>query len=87
MQRQGVAGEPVPTMSRLIVDALRDQLGEIRRLPGLIGKTLQSLHRVYLHVRSRQPDIALPHNVPATPFNRSLCGQRDFASVRFALLT
>ncbi len=78
-------GEPVPTMSRLIVDALRDQLGEIRRLPGLIGKTLQSLHRVYLHVRSRQPDIALPHNVPATPFNRSLCGQRDFASVRFAL--
>ena len=60
-------------------------MGEIRRLPALIGKTLQSLHRVYLRVRARQLDIALPNDVPVTPFNRSLCGQRDFASIRFAL--
>lgn len=77
--------ESVPSMSRLIVDALRDQLGDIRRLPGLIGKTLQSLHRVYLRIRTGPLDITLPSDAPVTPFNRSLCGQRDFASLHFAL--
>ena len=77
--------EPIPSVSRLIVDALRDQVRDIRRLPGLLGKTLASLHQVYLRVRAKSLDIALPGNVPSTPFNRSLCGQRDFSSLRFAL--
>ena len=65
--------ESVPSMGRLIADALRDQLGDIRRLPGLIGKTLQSLHRVYLRIRTGPLDITLPSDAPVTPFNRSLC--------------
>ncbi len=77
--------EPIPSVSRLIVDALRDQVRDIGRLPGLLGKTLGSLHKIYLRIRAKSLDIALPGNVPPTPFNRSLCGQRDFASVRFAL--
>lgn len=77
--------EPIPSVSRLILDALRDQVRDIGRLPGLLGKTLGSLHKIYLRIRAKSLDIALPGNVPPTPFNRSLCGQRDFASVRFAL--
>ena len=77
--------EPIPSVSRLIVDALRDQVRDIRRLPRLLGKTLGSLYKIYLRIRAKSLDIALPGNVPPTPFNRSLCGQRDFASVRFAL--
>lgn len=77
--------EPVPSVSRLIVDALRDQLADIRRLPALLGQTFRSLRRIYLRTRGRPLDVALPGDVPPTPFNRSLCGQRDFASLRFAL--
>jgi WS/DGAT/MGAT family acyltransferase len=77
--------EPIPSVGRLIVDALWDQLRDIRHLPDLIGQTVRSLHRIFLRSRARALDIPLPNKVPSTPFNRSLCGQRGFATVRFDL--
>jgi len=77
--------EPVPSPGRLLIDALWDQIRDIRRLPALIGQTARSLHRVFLRSRAKALGIPLPNEVPPTPFNRSLCGQRDFATVRFAL--
>lgn len=77
--------EAVPSPGRLMRDALRDQIADVRRLPALIGQTIRTLQRIYLRHRARALDIPLPSKVPPTPFNRSLCGQRDFATVRFAL--
>jgi diacylglycerol O-acyltransferase / wax synthase len=87
---QAIAGqpwrpEPVPSVHRLIVDALRDQVRDIERLPALIGRTLRSVRRILRRWQAGQLRFPLPKDVPSTPFNRSLCGQRDFVTVRFAL--
>ena len=77
--------EPIPSVSRLVVDALRDQLRDVRRLPALIGRTFRSVRRIFERWQAGQLRFPLPKDVPSTPFNRSLCGQRDFATVRCAL--
>jgi diacylglycerol O-acyltransferase len=73
--------EPVPTRARLVRDALSDHVRQLRRLPGLLRRTLRNLVRV---ARRRRGAGLLPPvpvlDTPRTPFNTTLTPRRAFHS-------
>jgi diacylglycerol O-acyltransferase len=78
--------EPIPSRSRLLIDALRDFVLGLLRLPGLLRRTVDGMKRVSAHRKSAE--IATPRPIldtPNTPFNGSLTPHRSFATSTLAL--
>lgn len=75
--------EPVPSAGRLVGDALRDHLRQIRRLPRLLARTLHNLGAVLRRRRTARVKPPLPLlETPRTPFNTSLTARRSFETTR-----
>jgi diacylglycerol O-acyltransferase / wax synthase len=78
--------DALPATSRLVGDAFRDHLVQIRRLPGLVRHTAQNLRRT---VRERgRAQIAGPRPIldtPRTLFNGALTARRTFVSTTMPL--
>jgi diacylglycerol O-acyltransferase len=78
--------DPRPGRGRLVVDALRDHVGGLRELPGLVVATTGRLAALAAHRRAAE--IAAPRpmlDVPRTSFNRSLTPARSFATTSLPL--
>ena len=78
--------EPVPSRLRLLVDALRDIVRNLLRLPALVRRTVGGLQRVSR--RRKTADVATPRPIldtARTPFNGSLTPHRSFATATLAL--
>jgi len=79
-------GEPVPSRTRLVLDALRDLAIDIAHLPALARRTLP---RVRAALRARRTATAVPPrpilDTPNTPFNGALTAQRSFATATLPL--
>ena len=79
-------GEEMPTRSRLLVDALRDFVRSLVKLPGLLRRTAKGIKRLSAHRKSAE--IATPRPIldtARTPFNGSLTAHRSFATSTLAL--
>ena len=78
--------DPVPSSTELIRGALRDHVRQLRRLPGLLVRTVRNVRRA---ARVRKAAAVAPPrpmvDCPATPYNHALEADRDFAtgSLRF----
>jgi diacylglycerol O-acyltransferase len=82
----GVAGEPIPTRGRLLADALRDHLRQLRGLPRLAAATI-SRGRAAVAVR-RRAEVTVPRPIldtPYTPFGGVLSARRTFATADLLL--
>ncbi|MGH7896335.1 MAG: WS/DGAT/MGAT family O-acyltransferase, partial [Candidatus Binatia bacterium] len=77
--------EPIPTKSRLLRDAFRDHLRQIRRLPPLIVRTMKAIAAVARHRRTIEVAPPLPFAAPKTRFNRALSSARSFATLSLSL--
>jgi len=78
--------EPVPTRGRLLRDALRDHLTQLRGLPGLLGRTLSNLRALVRH--RRESEVATPMPIvhtPRTSFNGALTPRRSFATTSMSM--
>ena len=78
--------EPMPTRGQLIMDALRDLLRNLLRLPALLRRTFSGLKRVTAHRKSA--DVATPRPIldtAKTPFNGALTPHRSFATATLPL--
>jgi len=78
--------DSLPEASRLLADALRDHVGQIRRLPRLIRRTAGNLRRA---ARERgRASVAGPRPIldtPRTIFNGALTARRAFVSTTVPL--
>ncbi|MEZ5171227.1 MAG: wax ester/triacylglycerol synthase family O-acyltransferase [Acidimicrobiia bacterium] len=78
--------EPVPSRWRLFRDAIVHQLGNLWRLPALIGRTWRSVRRVLRRRRESPLSPPLPiKDTPNTAFNASLTARRAFATTSLSL--
>ncbi|MBZ5708359.1 WS/DGAT/MGAT family O-acyltransferase [Nannocystis pusilla] len=77
------ASEPIPGARRLIVDALRDRLRGLLRLPRLVAQTARA--GVRLLQRTRGQGLSLPFTAPRASFNARLTPRRSFAAVDLPL--
>ncbi|PCC67732.1 acyltransferase, WS/DGAT/MGAT [Nannocystis exedens] len=77
------AAEPIPDDRRLIVDALRDRLRGLLRLPRLVGLTARAGVRLLL--RTRGQGLSLPFTGPSASFNAPLTPRRRFAALDLPL--
>ncbi|MFZ6184282.1 WS/DGAT/MGAT family O-acyltransferase [Nannocystis pusilla] len=75
--------EPLPGARRLVLDALRDRLRSLSRLPRLLGRTARV--GVQLLQRTRGHKLSLPFAGPRTAFNAPLTPRRSFATVDLPL--
>lgn len=75
--------EPIPGAGRLILDALRDRLRGLSRLPRLLGRTARA--GVRLLRRTRGHRLSFPFTAPSTSFNAPLTPRRNFATVDLSL--
>jgi WS/DGAT/MGAT family acyltransferase len=79
-------GEPVPAASRLLRDALRDHVRQLRGVPALLGRTAKGLRAA---AARRQAAAAVPPlpllQAPSTSLNGALTARREFASAAFPL--
>jgi diacylglycerol O-acyltransferase len=78
--------EPVPTPSRLLLDALRDHGRAIQRLPALIGRSRRSLSALRASRPSRQ--VVVPQtgrDAPASSINQAFTIDRRFSHTSLAL--
>jgi len=78
--------EPLPSRGRLLRDAMRDHLRQMRHLPGLTRESIRNLLAV---ARSRRKAaVRLPRpllDAPSTSLNGALGSRRSFASTALAL--
>ncbi len=79
-----VTSPGLPSAGRLILGALRDQAGRLRRLPRLLAHTASAGLRVRQRIR-RLPDLPRPFSSERTRFNRALTAGRTFATTRLPL--
>jgi diacylglycerol O-acyltransferase / wax synthase len=78
--------EPVPTGRRLVVDALRDGLGNLRAVPALLARTVRGLWAVTRRRRGAGVAPPLPiRDTESTPFNGALSPHRCFATADLPL--
>ena len=82
-----VAPDPVPTRRELIAAAARDQVGQIGRVPGLLGYTASGLTKVVRRSRQRKrhPSMHSGLNAPDTFINHVVSPRRMFASATLSL--
>lgn len=78
--------EPLPSRGRLLRDAMRDHLRQVRHLPGLTRESIRNLLAV---ARSRRKAAVRPPrpllDAPSTSLNGALSSRRSFASTALAL--
>jgi diacylglycerol O-acyltransferase len=81
------AADPVPTPRQLISAAARDHVGQVGRLPALLGYTAAGLTRVIRRSlqRNRHPSIASGLNAPDTFMNHIISPRRRYASATLSL--
>ena len=79
------APEPIPSRARLILDALRDQRVQARRLAPLLKRTASGGINVLKHLKEREGFVPTPFLTPRTVFNRKLSPERSFATVSLSL--
>jgi len=73
--------EPVPSRRALLVDAFRDHLGQLRRLPRLVHRTSIRVRTLVRHRRRSSVSTPLPIlDTPRTSFNGALTPRRAFAT-------
>ncbi|HEY2815288.1 MAG TPA: wax ester/triacylglycerol synthase family O-acyltransferase [Acidimicrobiales bacterium] len=78
--------ERVPTAWRLLVDALRDFLIGLGRLPRLLGRTLPRVRAMQRHRKTATVTPPRPIlDTPRTPFNGALTPHRSFATSTLVL--
>ena len=73
--------ESMPSRRRLLLDALRDLLLLVARLPALLRRTVSGIRRVAQH--RKQAEVATPRPIldtANTPFNGALTPHRSFAT-------
>lgn len=78
--------EMMPTRWRLLVDALRDFVLQLVRLPALLRRTVDGMKRVAAHRKTAE--VATPRPIldtASTPFNGSLTPHRSFATSTLSL--
>jgi diacylglycerol O-acyltransferase len=78
--------DAVPSSWRLLVDAIVDVARSLRRLPGLLRRTLPRLRAVARHRKTS--DVATPRPIldtARTPFNGALTAHRSFATATLSL--
>jgi diacylglycerol O-acyltransferase len=75
--------EPVPGKRQLILDALRDLVTTLLRLPGLICRTARNVRRMVLVRREADSDDLPPGAFagPRTSFNEALTPARSYGSI------
>jgi WS/DGAT/MGAT family acyltransferase len=79
--------DPVPRKRTLVRQALSDHIGQVARLPSLLGRTVGALRRK-AKVKKARTDDELPPGVfagPRTSFNGPLTPNRSFASITLPL--
>jgi len=79
--------DPMPTPRELIGAAARDHIGQIGRLPALIGYTATGMTRVIRKSlsRNRHPSITSGLNAPDTFMNHVISPRREYASATLSL--
>ncbi|MDQ3145495.1 MAG: wax ester/triacylglycerol synthase family O-acyltransferase [Actinomycetota bacterium] len=77
--------EPVPSSSRLILDALVDLARLFATLPGLLRRTVSGLRAVTQRRRSGAPSPPPPFSAPSLSFNASLTPHRWYVSTSLSL--
>lgn len=78
--------EPVPTVGRLLRDALRDHLSQLRGLPRLLRRTLANLRALARHRRRSSVTTPMPMlHTPRTSFNGALTPRRSFVTASMAV--
>jgi diacylglycerol O-acyltransferase len=78
--------DPLPTRSELQRDALRDLLLDLRRLPGLLLRTIRAVAAVVRHRRTTTVHPPRPIvDAPRTSFNRAITPRRSFATASLSL--
>ncbi len=78
--------EPEPSRARLLVDALRDLVLQLLRLPALLRRTVDGVRRVARHRKTSE--VATPRPIldtARTPFNGALTPHRSFATATLPL--
>jgi diacylglycerol O-acyltransferase / wax synthase len=81
------APDPAPTSRELITEAARDHVGQIGRLPGVLGYTAAGVTKVARRSlrRKRHPSIASGLNAPDTFINHVISPRRMYASATLSL--
>lgn len=78
--------EPVPSATRLLVDALVDHLRQLADLPQLVARTARRVRVLVAHRRAAPVSPPRPMiDTPRTVFNAALTTERAFATVSFPL--
>jgi diacylglycerol O-acyltransferase len=77
------ASEPLPSARQLLLDALRDRLRDLLRLPRLLGQTVRAAARLLLRTRGHR--LSLPFTGPSASFNARITPERCFAAVDLPL--
>jgi diacylglycerol O-acyltransferase len=73
--------EPMPTWSELLVDAVRDLVRSLARMPALLKRTIPRVRALSRHRKTSE--VATPRPIldtARTPFNGSLTAHRSFAT-------
>jgi len=81
------APDPAPTSRELITAALRDHVGQIGRLPGVLGYTAAGITKMARKSlqRKRHPSITTGLNAPDTFINHVITPRRLYASATLSL--
>lgn len=77
--------EAIPSRTRLIADAFRDQREQAGRLGPLLKRTVSGGVNVLKHMKEREGFVPTPFRTPRTVFNRKLSPERSFATVSLSL--
>ena len=72
--------EPIPSPTRLVIDALADKPRRARELGPLVVRTARGVRSVIDGMRDAGTTPTRPFHTPHTPFNRALSPVRSFAS-------
>jgi diacylglycerol O-acyltransferase len=78
--------EPMPRPWRLLLDAIRDLLTSLARMPALLRRTVPRVRAVSRHRKTS--DVVMPRPIldtARTPFNGSLTAHRSFATATVKL--
>jgi diacylglycerol O-acyltransferase len=77
--------EAYPSRWRLLVDAMRDHIRQLVRLPGLLLRSLRNVRALMTHQQSAEIVTPSPFESARTPFNRALSARRIFVTTSLSL--
>ena len=79
------APEPVPSVWRLLADALCDHARQALRLPALLARSVRGVRALRARRAGGAPGAPGLFDTPPTPFNRALSTRRRFATTQLPL--